>query len=221
MRILVVNPNSSQAATDIIAAEAALAAGSRTHIVAMTAPRGPANIDSMAESAAQAPVVLEMLKSEAGDGAIIGAYSDPGLELVRAHLTLPVVGIGEASMREASRFGTRIVIISSNPNNEPLYKQCAAKLGISEKIAAIRYIPKEGRSTLDVVADRAGLISSVARLSRSAIADDGADVIIIAGGPLAGVARDVKQQLDFPVLDPVACAVKRIERWVNTGNPEL
>jgi Asp/Glu/hydantoin racemase len=43
---------------------------------------------------------------------------------------------------------------------------------------------------------------------------------VVAGGPLSGVAREVKQELDFPVLDPVACAVKRVERWIQNGTAD-
>lgn len=220
MKIVVMNPNTSREATDVIATEAARSAGAQTEIVARTAPRGPLNIGSVAESTAQAPVVVEMLEQESVfDGAIIAAYSDPGLELARKRMTLPIVGIGESSMKEAARLGSRIVIVSSNQNNEPLYLDRAAKAGVADKLVAIRYLPKGDRTVLDVVSDRTWLIVNATNVTRAAIKHDAADVIVIAGGPLAGVARDVQQALNFPVLDPVACAVKRLEAWVGTGKP--
>jgi Asp/Glu/hydantoin racemase len=217
MKIVVINPNTSLEATDVIAKEAARSAGAQIEIVTRTAPRGPLNIGSVAESTAQAPVVVEMLEQESMfDGAIIAAYSDPGLELARKRMTIPIVGIGESSMKEAARLGSRIVIVSSNQNNEPLYLDCAAKAGVTDKLVAIRYLPKEGRTVLDVLSDRAWLVVNAIDVSRAAIEHDAADVIVIAGGPLAGVARDVKQALNFPVLDPVACAVTRLEAWVRS-----
>jgi Asp/Glu/hydantoin racemase len=219
MKILVVNPNTSDAATKVIAAEANLAAGAKTEIVVRTAPTGPANIGSLSESAAQIPVVLKMLEEES-DGAVIAAYSDPGLEVARARGSRPVTGIGESSLKEAAQLGSRIVIISSNPNNEPLYRECAVKAGVIEKIVAIKYLPKGQRNLLDTLSDRPWLFENAIELARLAINNDAADVIVVAGGPLSGVAREVKQELDFPVLDPVACAVKRVERWIQNGTAD-
>ena len=222
MKIVVVNPNTSLEATRFISAEAARAASAGTEVTAATAPRGPLHIGSVAESTAQGPVVLEVVERLAPevDGAIVAAYSDPGLGLVRARLSLPAVGIGESSMKEAARRGDRIVIVSSNPNNEPLYRERAAHAGLADKLVSIRYLPKAERPVLDVLADREWLISAAIEASRKAARDDGADAVIIAGGPLAGVAREVAGSVPIPVLDCVACAVKRIERWVSTGAPD-
>jgi len=221
MRILIVNPNTSAEATQAINAEALLAAGATTEVIARTAPRGPPNIGSLSESASQVPVVLEMLEKGPWDAAIIAAYGDPGLELARVQLKVPVVGIGESSLKEADRIGSRIAIVSSNPNNEQLYRERAAASGVAEKIVAIRYLQKGNRSVLAAISDRAWLIAAATEASRYAISVDKADVIVIAGGPLAGIARAVKQNINSAILDPVACAIWRIERWVKTGTPDL
>jgi len=221
MKILVVNPNTSVEATRFIEREAAMTVSNGTEIVAETAPRGPLNINSMAESALQADVVAEVVERCAKDvdGAIIAAYSDPGLDLVRSRMKIPVVGIGESSMLEAARLGSRIVVVSSNPDNEPLYRDRAAHTGVADRIVNIRYLPKAGRPVLDLLADRAWLISAAARACQAAAIEDDADVVIIAGGPLAGVARDIAES-EIPVLDCVACAVTRMERWLATGTPD-
>jgi len=221
MRILIVNPNTSHEATHAINAEALRAASATTEVIARTAPRGPLNIGSDFEIASQVPVVLEMLENGGWDAAIIAAYGDPGLELARKYMKAPVVGIGEASMKEADRIGSRIAIVSSNPNHEQLYRERAAKSGIAEKIIAIRYLRKGDRSVVAAISDRAWLVSAATEASRTAIEVDNADVIVIAGGPLAGIARAIRQNLNFAILDPVACAVGRIERWVRTGTPDL
>ena len=44
-------------------------------------------------------------------------------------------------------------------------------------------------------------------LAMSAVEDDGADVIIIAGAPLAGLARSIKDRIPVPVVDGVSSAV--------------
>src|SRR5687768_15749999 len=109
MKILVINPNTSLAATESIRKEAEIAAAEGTSIVAETAPRGPVNISTAADCEAQGPVVVEVIESWLGrvNGSVIAAYSDPGLHLARSRLDLPVVGIGEGSIKEAARLGQR------------------------------------------------------------------------------------------------------------------
>ena len=216
MKILVVNPNTSSAATAVIEGEAVSAASEGTRILARTAPSGPSNIGSVEQSDAQAPVVVEMIEKEASDvdGAVIAAFSDPGLALVRSRLDLPVVGIGESSLIEAARVGSRVVIVSSNPNNAPLYQQCAARIGIADKLVNIRYLDMGGRALLEAISDRERLASAAISAAREALSVDGAEAVIVAGGPLAGLAREVAPHVDVPVLDCVACAVSRIERLV-------
>ena len=48
-------------------------------------------------------------------------------------------------------------------------------------------------------------------LCERAVADDGAEVIVLAGAPLAGLARTVRGELPVPVVDGVSSAVRHAE----------
>jgi Asp/Glu/hydantoin racemase len=48
-------------------------------------------------------------------------------------------------------------------------------------------------------------------LAERAVDEDGADVIVLAGAPLAGLARSLKGQLPVPVVDGVSSAVRHAE----------
>ena len=48
-------------------------------------------------------------------------------------------------------------------------------------------------------------------LCRHAVQYDGADVLVIAGAPLAGLARQIRDQLPVPAVDGVSCAVSQAE----------
>jgi Asp/Glu/hydantoin racemase len=45
----------------------------------------------------------------------------------------------------------------------------------------------------------------------SAIEEDGAEALILAGAPLAGLARRIEKELPVPLVDPIAAAVKLAE----------
>jgi hypothetical protein len=55
-------------------------------------------------------------------------------------------------------------------------------------------------------------------LARLAVAEDGADVVILAGAPLAGLARDVASEIPVPVVDGIAAGVRLAEAVVGLGS---
>jgi hypothetical protein len=46
------------------------------------------------------------------------------------------------------------------------------------------------------------------------VADDGADVIVLAGAPLAGLARTLASRLPVPTVDGVSSAVRHAESMI-------
>ncbi len=53
------------------------------------------------------------------------------------------------------------------------------------------------------------------RLAQRCVDDDGADVIIIAGAPLAGLARSIADRMPVPVVDGVSSAVRHAQTLVS------
>ncbi|MBE7248215.1 MAG: Asp/Glu/hydantoin racemase, partial [Actinomycetospora chiangmaiensis] len=51
-------------------------------------------------------------------------------------------------------------------------------------------------------------------LAGRAVTEDEADVVILAGAPLAGLAPRVADRIPVPVVDPIAAAVKQAEALV-------
>lgn len=48
--------------------------------------------------------------------------------------------------------------------------------------------------------------------------EDGVDVPIIAGAPLAGLAWQVEQQISVPIFDGVSCAVSQADLLARLGS---
>ena len=81
------------------------------------AARGPAMITTEAALAASEAEVVRLGTSAAPgvDAVVVAAFGDPGVLRLRAVLTVPVVGIGEAAMHEAARDGRRFGIATTTP----------------------------------------------------------------------------------------------------------
>jgi len=52
------------------------------------------------------------------------------------------------------------------------------------------------------------------QLANRAVEQDDADVVILSGAPLAGLAAKVRDRIPVPVVDPIAAAVKLAETLV-------
>src|SRR6188474_1354166 len=114
MKLLFINPNTSQSITAKIKAVADSVAQPGTDIVAVTATRGVAYIATRAEAVIGAMSVLELLAEhrDGCDAAVIAAFGDPGLSAARELMPIPVIGLAEAGLLTACMLGRRYAIVS-------------------------------------------------------------------------------------------------------------
>jgi allantoin racemase len=213
MRILVLNPNFSEGITARLVAAAEKAAAPGTTIASATAPRGVPYISTRAEAQIGGAIALEMLaeRHRDYDAAIIAAFGDPGLFGARELFDLPIVGMAEASMLTACMLGRRFAIVTFARAMGPWYQECVEMHGLQGRCAGISMLDEPFDSVADVQDEKQDRL--IAEANR-AIRDLGADVIILAGAPLAGLAEKVRERIDAPVIDQMAAAVKQAEALI-------
>jgi allantoin racemase len=213
MKLLLVNPNTTVAVTALLVDAAAAVAHTATTIVPLTAPRGVPYIATRAEAQIGGAIALEMLAEHhtAADAAIIAAFGDPGLFGARELFALPVVGMAEAGMLTACMLGRRFAIVTFARALGPWYEECVAMHGLTGRCAGIRMLDGAFRSISNVQEEKTDLLIA---LAREAIEQDGADVVILAGAPLAGLAAKVADRIPVPLVDPIGAAVKMAEGLV-------
>lgn len=212
-RILLLNPNTSAAMTQRMAAVAEAVAAPGTVIVPATAPRGLPYIASRAEAQIGGAIALEMLAERHGevDAAIIAAFGDPGLFGARELFDIPVVGLAEAAMLTACMLGRRFAIVTFAQALGPWYEECVAMHGLAGRCAGIRMLDSAFDDVAAVADEKEALL---VELALRAVHEDGADAIILAGAPLSGLAALVADRIPVPVIDQVAAAVKQAEALV-------
>ncbi len=206
MRLLIVNPNTSIALTERLREAAAGVAAATTELVAVTAPRGFPYIATRAEATLAGSIVLEMLATHAAgaDAVVIAAFGDPGLAAARELLAVPVVGMAEAAMLTACMLGRRFAIVTFAEALLPWFQDCVEQNGLAGRCAGFCADP-EGFARIDTVQEEKE--RRLAMLARQAVRERGADVVIFAGAPLAGLAERVKDEVPVPVLDGITAAV--------------
>jgi len=210
MKILLVNPNITEAVTDVMAAEARRSASPGVEITAATASFGAQYIETRVEAAIASHALLDVLAAEADgyDAAIVSAFGDPGLGAAKEMLDIPVVGLSEAALHTAYTLGRRIVVVCLTPRLRDWYGESAEAAGLDERLVNLRVVPAAVRDISTVVED---LAEPLGEECLRAVEEDRAEVVILGGGPTAGLARQISDRIPVPLLDGVSCAVQMAE----------
>ncbi|SFJ87649.1 Asp/Glu/hydantoin racemase [Bosea sp. OK403] len=213
MRILLLNPNTTEAITQRLLVAAKAVAAPQTEIVPLTAPRGVPYIASRAEAQIGGAIALDMLAEHhhAVDAAIIAAFGDPGLMGARELFDIPVVGMAEAAMLTACMLGKRFSIVTFARALGPWYEECVAMHGLGGRCAGVRMLDETFADVGDVQEEKEEVIVALANRT---VVEDGADCVILAGAPLAGLAAKVAHRIPVPVIDQVGAALKQAEALV-------
>ena len=103
-RIVLVNPNTSEALTTLMVEIAREFAPACFRINGLTAPFGAPLLTNELEldEAVRAVSALAPELAQSADAIIVSAFGDPGADELATVLNRPVIGIAEASMRAAA-----------------------------------------------------------------------------------------------------------------------
>ncbi len=206
MRLLLANPNTGEAMTARMAEVARAVAPPGVEIVAVTAPRGFPYIASRAEAQIGGAILLETIAEHAGsvDAVIVAAFGDPGVKAARELFDVPVVGMAEAAAVTACLLGERFAIVTFTPLMSRWYLDCMREAGVEARCTGV-VSPARRELVVDAVADT--MQDELAALARRCVVEDGADVVILGGAPLAGLAPRIAHAVPGVLLDPIAVAV--------------
>lgn len=212
MKLLLINPNTSEFVTEraVTAARAVITKG--TVVDGVTGTFGAPIINSEADLAIGAYSALELAAKHAhGYDAIGLAVSfDCGLEAVREILDVPVVGLAEASVRQALNHGGRFAVISFAKRTQPLYLKLMRKYTDPANIAMVECLPALPTRVLqDPNELRVRVEEIVAEVTR----DSGCDSVVLLATAFAGLTADLSS--DIPVIDCVTAMIGTLEECVS------
>ncbi len=216
MRLLVINPNISRDVTRLIEAEARRSTRPGTRLTLATASFGVAYIETRAEAQIGGYAAMQVAAERYAehDAVVVAAFGDPGLTALREILPIPVVGMTEAALVSACQHGSRFSVIAISQRIQAWYRETIVSYGFADRLASIRALD-EPLAHIGRVQEDQG--ERLVALAERAVQDDGADVLILAGAPLAGLARGVAERLPVPALDGVTCALHQAQALVDLG----
>lgn len=220
MRILLLNPNTSESMTAEIAAAATEVADDGTEIVARNPRFGTSAIDSAAESYLSAVGVMDLVASilVAGefdyDAVILAGFGEHGKDALQEMLAVPVLDIAEAAAHVAHLIGRRFSVVTTLARSIPAIEDRLMLAGLDAHCASVRAC---GLGTAEVDADPAGAVQAIVDEAAKAITQDGADAICLGCAGMAGVTAAITAKLGVPAVDGVAAAVALAEALVGLG----
>jgi Asp/Glu/hydantoin racemase len=208
-RILLINPNTSERTTEMMLAVARPLLPPDMTLRGLGAASGVAMIVDEAGLAAGAAEVVRIGTAEAlhSDAVIVAAFGDPGAGTLQAMLPIPVIGIGEAAIRDAAANGRRFGIATTTPLLVRSIETCVRRLGLGGMFTGVR-VP--GGDPLALAADPAAQEDALAAAATACIEEDGADSVIIGGGPLSATAARLRHRFGIAIVEPVPAAMREV-----------
>jgi allantoin racemase len=215
MRIQVVNPNTTASMTRKIGAAAKAAASPGVEVLAVNPDFGPPSIEGYFDEAFSVPGLLEEIgKAADADAFVVACFDDTGLEAARCATQAPVIGIGEAAFHMASLIAEKFSVVTTLPRSIAPIERNLAKYGLAVRCARVRAanVPVLALEEPGSEARR-----TIEKEIKRALAEDGAEAIVLGCAGMTDLARSLSQAAGVPVLDGVACAVSLAESLVRIG----
>ena len=205
-RILVINPNSTEAVTQgIDEAMAALRIPGGPTIDCMTLKEGPPGIETQQHVDGVIPHLLRLVREREADYSafVIACYSDPGLHSVREATAKPVLGISECGILTALTLGQKFGVIAILQKSIPRHLRYMGAMGVMDRLAgelpvglAVTELSDE-KKTFGRMVDVATALRDV----------HGANVIVMGCAGMARYRKPLQEAVGIPVVEPSQAAV--------------
>ena len=212
MKIMLINPNTTQYMTDSILKCAQKYASPGTELYAVTASFGVSSVECYVDEYLAAPAVLrEVMRGEGMgmDAYLICCFGDPALQAARDLTEKPVLAIAAAKMI-APYFSVVSVLDRS-------VKVTADVVNAYGAAPFCRSIRSTGLSVLDFGKDPKRGLAALAEQSRLAVAEDKAECVLLGCAGFVDFVEELQRELGVPVLDGVSPAVRFAEALAGLG----
>lgn len=215
MKILAVNVNTTAAMSEQIADAARAVVREGTEIVEVTPRVGAESVEGNFESYLCAVAVMDSVATypDAFDAVIQCGFGEHGVEGLREIVDVPVVDMTEAAAHFAMLLGNRFTIVTTLDRAVPLIEERLLSFGLDRHCANVR---STSLSVLELE-DQERAKDAIREQARIALLEDHAEVIVLGCGGMAGLDRELTEQLNVPVVEGVACAALLAQDLVDLG----
>ncbi|MDH4175470.1 MAG: aspartate/glutamate racemase family protein [Betaproteobacteria bacterium] len=205
-RILVINPNSTEAVTrGIDEACEPLRLTDGPGIDAVTLKEGPPGVETQQHvDGVVAPLInLVRQREKDYDAFVIACYSDPGLHSIREVTKKPVLGISECGILTALTLGQKFGVIAILKQSIARHLRYVGALGVSERMAGELPV---GLPVTEL-ADEKKTFGRMVAVGQALRDTHGADVVVMGCAGMARYRKPLQDAIGIPVVEPTQAAV--------------
>lgn len=214
MKLLVVNPNTTNSMTRKIAEAARASAHPETEIIAVNSQDGPASIQGYLDVSTCVPGLLEVVKEHPDvDAIVVACFDDTGVDAVRCLTSAPVIGVGEAAYHAASMISPKFSVITTLSRSLAGLEANLLRYGLDRRCVRVRAsdvpvlkLEENDPKTIDIIRSEI----------RAAIDEDRAEAIVLGCAGMTDLMAHLSEEFGLPVVDGVACAVTFAEALVKS-----
>jgi Asp/Glu/hydantoin racemase len=205
-KILVINPNSTEAVTKgIDEAMAPLRTHGGPQIDCVTLEDGPPGIETQQHVDGVIAPLLRLVREKQAEYSafVIACYSDPGLHSVREATPKPVLGISECGILTALTLGQKFGVIAILQKSIPRHLRYMGAMGVMDRLAAELPVGlgvtelSDGKKTFGRMVEVATALRDV----------HGANVIVMGCAGMARYRKPLQDAVGLPVVEPSQAAV--------------
>lgn len=203
-KVLVINPNSTEAVTrGIDEACAPLRLSGGPQIECVTLKEGPPGIETQQHVDAVVSPLLKKIKDSAASAFVIACYSDPGLHTLREATKKPVLGISECGILTALTLGQKFGVIAILRQSIPRHLRYMGALGVIDRLAGELPV---GLSVVEL-SDQDKTFGRMVDVGKRLRDEHGADVIVMGCAGMARYRKPLQDAVGVPVVEPTQAAV--------------
>ncbi|MDH5209975.1 MAG: aspartate/glutamate racemase family protein [Burkholderiaceae bacterium] len=205
-RILVINPNSTEAVTRGIdeACEPLRMTGG-PGIDCVTLKEGPPGVETQQHVDGVVAPLINLVRSREKDydAFVIACYSDPGLHSVREVTKKPVLGISECGIFTALTLGQKFGVIAILKQSIARHLRYVGALGVSQRLAGELPV---GLPVTEL-SDEKKTFGRMVDVGKALRDTHGADVVVMGCAGMARYRKPLQDEIGIPVVEPTQAAV--------------
>ena len=155
-------------------------------------------------------------QKEGFSGVFVNCFGEPGVEVLKEILDIPVVGGFAPAMMNAMMVSSRLSIVTVVDSVVPMLWDLSRKMGLGNQLASVRKvdIPVTELTSDDL------LVEQLVKESKIAIDQQGAEAIVLGCTGMLKVHQEVSSQLSdsynryVPVIAPVGAAIGILQNLI-------
>lgn len=215
-RILVINPNSSTKMTEDIQETIQKFESEDWQFDVIRIEKSPLVLENFTDYTLAGANVLDYLEENDTsnyDGILLACFGDPCLWALKEQVSIPVVGIAEASISLALLLGFKYSIIAAVPKAKAMMESLVMSYGLQDRMASVEALNVE----ICTFMEQKQLLEEAALACGERAIEKGAEVLVLGCAGMTILGDDVGEKLGIPVIDPIKAGLCTLKGIIDGG----